>query len=365
MKYWLNSAIVILILTGCLPDAGSPSTQDTSTIIDMGPVIPEDQLLYDTYCGFCHGYEGEGYLADNANALANPLFLEAVTDEFLEKAIIHGRPGTPMAAWGVNYGGPLVKDHVLSIIGYIRKWQTRERIELSDDPVEGDANFGQNLFKSYCSACHGLPPSGVTAMSLNNPWFLATANDAFIHHAISKGRAPTAMPAYEDQLKAEEINDLVAYLRSLAEEAIDNPLEPFTPDWNDHLINPGGEAADFTLRDGKYIPAADIYNAIKSGKRVIISDARPFSDYLTEHISGSIAVPFYEVENAAEFLPKDTWIITYCGCPHAISGQAAESFKELGFDKVGVLDEGFYHWKDMGYGTSKGRDRYELLPEAR
>jgi mono/diheme cytochrome c family protein/rhodanese-related sulfurtransferase len=365
MKYCFFSALVLLSISGCIPDAGEPPKFDTAGAVDTGPPIPEDQLLYETYCGFCHGYEGEGYLADNANALANPLFLEAVTDDFLETAIVHGRPGTPMAAWGVNYGGPLVQEHVLAIIEYIRKWQTREPLELSEEPIEGSSTFGEGLFKSYCAVCHGMPPSGKTAMSLNNPWFLSTASDAFIHHAISEGRSPTPMPAYKDQLQPDEINALVAYLRSLEEEAIDTPLESFSPDWTDHLINPGGDHPSFALREGKYVAATDVYNAIKSGKKLIISDARPFSDYLTEHISGSIAVPFYEVENAAEFLPKDTWIITYCGCPHAISGQAAEKFKELGFEKVAVLDEGFYYWKSMGYGTSHGRDRYELVPEHR
>ena len=45
----------------------------------------EEQIAketYDTYCGLCHGYDGEGYLAPQANALANPEFLAASTDDF-------------------------------------------------------------------------------------------------------------------------------------------------------------------------------------------------------------------------------------------------------------------------------------------
>jgi cytochrome c oxidase cbb3-type subunit 3/ubiquinol-cytochrome c reductase cytochrome c subunit len=353
------------LLSACITDAEPPPGSDTTNIVDTGPLIPEDQKLYDQYCGFCHGYEGEGYLADNANALANPDFLASVTDVFIRDAIIHGRPGTPMPAWGLSYGGPLVNDHVDAVVGYIRKWQSKDTVELHEDPIEGNQISGQSLFKSQCSTCHGIPPAGHTAMSLNNPWFLHTASDAFIHYAISEGRAPTPMPAFKDQLQPDEINDLTAYLRGQAEEVVDEPLEAFVPDWSDHLINPDGDAADFTLKSDIYVAAADVFAAIESGKRVILSDARPYSDYLYEHISGAIAIPFYEVEAASEFLPKETWIVVYCGCPHAISGQAAATFKELGFDKVAVLDEGFVHWKNMGYGTSRGTERYENLPENR
>ena len=40
------------------------------------------QVKYDLYCALCHGEQGEGYLAPQANALANPEFLAAATDEF-------------------------------------------------------------------------------------------------------------------------------------------------------------------------------------------------------------------------------------------------------------------------------------------
>ena len=55
--------------------------------------------LYQQFCGFCHGAEGEGYLADNANALSNQDFLSVATDEFLTLSTVHGRSGTPMSPW--------------------------------------------------------------------------------------------------------------------------------------------------------------------------------------------------------------------------------------------------------------------------
>ncbi len=54
-------------------------------------------------------------------------------------------------------------------------------------------------------------------------------------------------------------------------------------------------------------------------------------------------------------LPRDLFVITYCGCPHAISGQAADELIIEGFGEVGILDEGFYEWRDtFGFSTTTG-----------
>ena len=38
----------------------------------------------------------------HAPSLVNPTFLESATDEFLRRSIIFGRPGTSMAAYGIQ-----------------------------------------------------------------------------------------------------------------------------------------------------------------------------------------------------------------------------------------------------------------------
>ena len=63
------------------------------------------------------------------------------------------------------------------------------------------------------------------------------------------------------------------------------------------------------------------------------------------------------IEEALGKLPKDHWVVTYCACPHAISGQAADRLRKAGFQKVGVLDEGFPYWKEQGYPTLQGPER--------
>ena len=55
------------------------------------------QEKYDVYCALCHGDAGEGYIAPQANALGNPEFLAAATDDYIEIATIYGRPETKMS----------------------------------------------------------------------------------------------------------------------------------------------------------------------------------------------------------------------------------------------------------------------------
>ncbi|MBL92288.1 MAG: hypothetical protein CMH56_10835 [Myxococcales bacterium] len=330
------------------------------------PLPSEGEQLYVQYCAFCHGDEGEGYIADNANALANTQFLEVATDEFIKDGIRYGRPGTPMSAWGVDYGGPLVDDHIDTIVEYIRTLNPNVPAqEVHELEITGDAEAGAEVFATHCAACHGADGSGNTAMSLNNPFFLNQASDGFIQYSILHGRPGTVMPAYEGALFEHEIDNLVALIRSWDDDQEPEPLPAFNPDLSDNLINEGGESADFSadLIEDRFVPAAAVNSATENGESLVILDARPHSDYLAGHISGAIALPFYLIETNIDLLPKDKWIITYCGCPHAISGQALDKLKENGFDKVAVLNEGFYYWERFPYPVSRGRDRYESAAE--
>jgi len=85
-----------------------------------------------------------------------------------------------------------------------------------------------------------------------------------------------------------------------------------------------------------------------------ILDARAPSDYTSEHIAGAVSVPFYDPEPYVSGLPKDAWLVCYCGCPHAESGQLAQKLRAKGFTKVTVIDEGLRYWKAKNYPTHTG-----------
>jgi len=186
------------------------------SILACGDKEPEanGQVLYETYCGICHGMDGEGYLAPQANALSNPEFLAAATDEFLSESTIYGRPETKMSAWGDAANGPLTESQVDLIVEYMRAWETLPAADIHTMTIEGDADNGAIVYAAHCDSCHASDGSGASAMSINNSEFLRVASDGFIWHAIVYGRSNTTMQSYQDVLTEQEIFDLVALIRS-------------------------------------------------------------------------------------------------------------------------------------------------------
>lgn len=74
---------------------------------------------------------------------------------------------------------------------------------------------GKALFQQ-CAACHGEEGEGRTGIGprLNSASFLAAASDAMLLRTISNGRAGTTMIEWQLTLKPEQIESLVAYIRS-------------------------------------------------------------------------------------------------------------------------------------------------------
>jgi mono/diheme cytochrome c family protein len=75
------------------------------------------------------------------------------------------------------------------------------------------------LYKSHCAMCHGADGTGNTPMGKRlNLKDLASAEvqhmtDADFKQIIENGKGK--MPAFKSKLKAEQVQDLVAYLRTL------------------------------------------------------------------------------------------------------------------------------------------------------
>ncbi|MCA9544923.1 MAG: c-type cytochrome [Myxococcales bacterium] len=339
------------------PDMGpDPDMQIIDATTDAAPPPDEGKRLYDEFCSFCHGVDGQGYVSDNANALANPAFQATVTDDFLRKAIVHGRPGTPMPILGQINDGPLNDAQVDLIVDHIRGWQAGEPLPVHAEVIQGDPEQARQIYAERCADCHGAQGQGGDYMTVANPWFLETASDGFIAHAIRHGREGTPMEPWLDAsggpFTAQQVNDLVALIRSW-QVPVDGPVEmEYVPDPENATLNPQGEDPQFNLREGRFVPAAEVKAAMDAGQRLIILDARARAEFLLLHITGAISLPSFELPDYLERLPRDVWIVAYCGCPHAISGRAVDTLRAAGFERTAVLDEGLWHWRDQGWPTS-------------
>lgn len=105
--------------------------------------------------------------------------------------------------------------------------------------------------------------------------------------------------------------------------------------------------------DKIFISVDDVKKAYDARQDFILVDARPTTDFTASHIPGAISVPYFEVSKHLSKLPKDKWIVTYCGCPHAEAEQAARELLKSGYTRVKVIDEGYYGWVDKGWPVEK------------
>lgn len=338
-----------LLATSLLLGCGTGCSGATPARTD-DPVVAEGARLYRTYCGLCHGDRGEGYAADHASALANPDFLVSASDEFIRHAIERGRPGTAMAAYAQRYGGPLAASEIDAIVRWLRSKQRGASLAENGYRAEAHGLDIRPVYERECASCHGERGQGVTAESLNNATFLETATDTFLRHAIQKGRRGTAMPAFERRLSAQEIEALVVYIRGFARPAAAERANTAIPSDLPVVIHPEGESPTFTLREGRFVSSAQVARALAEGKRMVIVDARTPSDWALFRIPGAVPVPYYAIDELVERIPDDgTYVIAYCGCPHAASGRVVDALRERGFSNTAVLDEGILVWRDLGH----------------
>jgi mono/diheme cytochrome c family protein/rhodanese-related sulfurtransferase len=320
-----------------------------------GSARDDGGALYQRYCALCHGEDATGYAADNAPSLVSRSFLSTASDEFLFDATAYGRPGTPMAAFASELGGPLESDQIRAITDWLREKRPVEPLALDAGPLPGDAALGSEIYGSQCARCHGARGEGTEAVSLSNPRFLASASDAFLQHAIREGREGTEMIAYGGHLAPEQIAALAAFIRTW-----ERPVEPAAPvaavpKPMNPLLHPDGPQPDFVLREGRYLAADDLKEALDQKARVVLVDARPMSDWIASHIPGAVPIPYYDVNALAEMLPKDgTMIVAYCACPHAASGEVVDHLRAVGFPATAILDEGFLVWVERGYPVVTG-----------
>lgn len=191
---------------------------------------PEGARLYERHCSACHGLEGEGGVGI---PLALPSFQAAVKDDYLFTTIRNGRPGRVMPSFK-----SLSDAQVRAIISHIRGWAPEQvrRQQVTLKPGYGNPERGKALFAKYCAHCHGTNGEGghgtgvtfsrprdlpIMAPALNNPGFLAAADDAMIKRTLMEGREGTPMIAFlKVGLKERDIDDIVSYVRSFEK----NPL---------------------------------------------------------------------------------------------------------------------------------------------
>jgi cytochrome c oxidase cbb3-type subunit III len=346
----IGGAAIVLALAGSACDRGEPeSERDEEAVAKVEARYADGALAFGQYCALCHGADATGYVADHAPSLVSPTFLASASDEYISRGIRDGRPGTAMAAYSKARGGPLDDDEVGAIVAFLRD-HGPSRVPLPASAALGDVASGEAIYAETCQGCHGTRSERGTAVQLSNPALLSAASDAFLRYAVVHGRPGTPMPAFGGALRDDQIDDVVAALRSWATPlAPERRPPPPEPPLGPVVINPEGKAPTLTLREDRYVPIDEVKRALEAKNRLVIIDARATSDWLVGHIPGAIAIPYYLLSRI-DALPRDgTWITAYCACPHHASGVIVDELRKRGFTHTAVLDEGILEWKRRGY----------------
>ena len=135
-----------------------------------------------------------------------------------------GRPGTGMPPFA-----HLGRDQGRAILAYLRSFaKTPNRsAEIDAQPVaQGDSQHGNQLYDQICSTCHGPDGDGYlaggTGTAIGKFGTLSKVSDGFLRTTIKEGRTNTRMlgfsgPAAMADLTDQEIDDVIVYLRTIAE----------------------------------------------------------------------------------------------------------------------------------------------------
>jgi rhodanese-related sulfurtransferase len=158
------------------------------------------------------------------------------------------------------------------------------------------------------------------------------------------------MPSFRDKLSAQDVTDIVTWLWSSKPAQPTAPLaNPEVPPDLPMVVNPKGKKPSFTLRDGRYVSAAQVKQALDAKQRIVLIDARTPSDWIQFHIPGAVSLSYYD-QSQLDRVPKDgTWVVAYCACPHHASGEVVDALRARQYTNTAVLDEGILFWRDKGY----------------
>lgn len=306
---------------------------------------------YQKYCSLCHGENREGYKNDHAPSLRSKTLFESGVPHAILRPISYGREGTAMAGYLDEMGGPMTLDEVWDLT-YWLFWQSgAQRIKLSENPVDGNASQGKVIYQKECASCHGVDGEGVNAPALGNQSALAHNKDEFIRYTIEKGRNGTPMMAFADKLSPQDIYNVTAFLRSLANDVdTAGPILKAIPTPDQYILNQDSSDPEFELTDGIYVSSVDLFKAIQDKKKMILLDTRVPSVWQRAHIEGAIPFPYYtQLSERVKDLPKDVQIVGYCSCPRAATEYVVNQLRDMGYAKTAVLYEGIFGWMNLGY----------------
>jgi mono/diheme cytochrome c family protein len=100
--------------------------------------VANGQLVYETYCGSCHGAQGQGEA--KGSAITNDSFLALISDQGLRTIVITGRPELGAPDWRGNVAGkPMSDQEITDVVA----WLASRRAQSPGQPYSA-SNYAQH-----------------------------------------------------------------------------------------------------------------------------------------------------------------------------------------------------------------------------
>jgi mono/diheme cytochrome c family protein len=188
------------------------------------------QQLFAENCAVCHGDFGEGgpnpaRPDDIIAPISSAEYLSTRDDSTLRSITAQGQPNFGMSPFGTAFGGPLDDEEIDAIVAFLRSWEANPPVEFPPEVVTGPiAPSGAEVFAEVCARCHGAEGEGGIGPALKGPSFLAEyPDDEQVFDTISLGHDATAMIPWGEILTANQINELVIFIRQFESDDDETP----------------------------------------------------------------------------------------------------------------------------------------------
>jgi len=201
------------------------------------PPTPADaRTTFTNLCARCHGEKGDGngkvawYIDPSPRDFTKQGFLASKPRTRFLASIQEGVGGTSMPPWKRI----LKDDQISGVLDYVMKnfakepfKELRTRNIPEKNPVASSPDsiaHGEQIFLLRCTGCHGRKADGKGPNSLDilphprnfrNHWFVESVPDRRLFESIEYGVQGTAMPSWMDSYTANDVGDIVNFIRSL------------------------------------------------------------------------------------------------------------------------------------------------------
>lgn len=188
-----------------------------------GTPVEVGRSLFVENCATCHGEFGEGgpnpsRTDDVIAPISSSEYLQTRADPTLRNIIARGQPNFGMSPFSTAFGGPLDSDQIDAIVAYMRTWEENPPVELPPEVRASRLSLsGSAIFADLCAQCHREDGSGLIGPSLRSADFQSENSDDEIFRTINLGHEATAMIGWGEILSAEQIQELVDYIRTFSE----------------------------------------------------------------------------------------------------------------------------------------------------